>query len=294
MSDWKKCFAGLRPHRREQAKLVLGLIFHRRATLKWLKYVCAQHTLWARMQSAPKLLTRIYRPYGYAPLNCRQRVDVLLNHYSTLEKKGLTGWFNASVFEPLRLSEIPTKSGHGALMELMSLREGHREGEMSLVLKWQDRVVFSLSFLLSSTEGHTDLIVTRLQGNRDADGREVIRQATKDFHGYRPAVLITQAARHLAHVCSCQRVLLVSNRQRVALNPFRRRQIKTDLDGLWMEMGAQAHSSGFFTLSPQVDLPDDFNNVVSSKRAQAKRKVVLLRTLLDTMAKHLPTAPNPF
>jgi uncharacterized protein len=108
MSDWKKCFAGLRPHRREQAKLVLGLIFHRRATLKWLKYVCAQHTLWARMQSAPKLLTRIYRPYGYAPLNCRQRVDVLLNHYSTLEKKGLTGWFNASVFEPLRLSEIPT------------------------------------------------------------------------------------------------------------------------------------------------------------------------------------------
>jgi uncharacterized protein len=179
-------------------------------------------------------------------------------------------------------------------MELMSLREGHREGEMSLVLKWQDRVVFSLSFLLSSTEGHTDLIVTRLQGNRDADGREVIRQATKDFHGYRPAVLITQAARHLAHVCSCQRVLLVSNRQRVALNPFRRRQIKTDLDGLWMEMGAQAHSSGFFTLSPQVDLPDDFNNVVSSKRAQAKRKVVLLRTLLDTMAKHLPTAPNPF
>ena len=283
MSPWKETYARLKPHPRERLKLVLGSFFHPRTTQRWLTFVRTTHVVWQKIDHSPKLLTRIYRPYGFEPLTCRERVDVLLNHYATLNEKGLTSLLDLSLDKPLLLSEVTCKSASPVRLSLASLTEGHREGEMSLLLEWDNRVVFTVSFLLSSSAQHFDLIITRLHGNRDSDARDVIRHATKAFHGCRPGVLITHATRQLANVLGCQRVLLVSNRQRVALNPVRRRQLKTDLDTFWRDLGAQVDGSGFFSISPTVVLPQDFSDVPSHKRADAKRKAALLTAVFAAM-----------
>jgi uncharacterized protein VirK/YbjX len=283
MTTWKETYARLKPHPRERLKLVLGSLFHPRTTQRWLTFVRTTQVVWQKIDNSPKLLTRIYRPYGFEPLTCRERVDVLLNHYATLNEKGLTSLLNLSLDKPLLLSEVTSKSASPVRLYLASLTEGHREGEMSLLLEWDNRVVFTVSFLLASSAQHFDLIITRLHGNRDSDARDVIRQATKAFYGCRPGVLITHATRQLANVLGCQRVLLVSNRQRVALNPVRRRQLKTDLDTFWRDLGAQADGSGFFSISPTVVLPQDFSDVPSQKRADAKRKVALLTAIFAAM-----------
>lgn len=96
-------------------------------------------------------------------------------------------------------------------------------------------------------------------------------------------MLLLQAARQLAHSGGCARVLLVSNQQRVALNPKRRFQIKADNEGLWKDLGAEQQADGFFSISPEVVLPQDFSDVASSKRAEAKRKATLTAHFLQSL-----------
>ena len=82
--------------------------------------------------------------------------------------------------------------------------------------------------------------------------------------------------------------------QRVALNPARRMRIKSDLDRLWRERGAQHTREGLYLLEPQVLVRSDFSQVVSSKRAQAKRRSeVLLQALsaVDDVVRGLRLRP---
>ena len=120
------------------------------------------------------------------------------------------------------------------------------------------------------------MLITRLQGSNQGASRDWIRQATKGMHGCRPTVMLEQLARQLAQTAGCQEVLLVSHRMRVALNPMRRLRIKTDLEALWTELGAEVDAQGFFRLSPTVEVPQDFSGVASNKRAEARRKAELI------------------
>lgn len=284
MSDWHETWNRLKSHPREQVKLLLGRVFCPQATRQWLAFVRHHEVLWQQVDRFPKLLTRIYRPYGYRPLNCAQRVRLMVGHYALVQELGLSALLSRSADEPLLLSQTAGKSGEVATLHLQAIRDGHREGEMSLQLHWDGRFLYSLTFVLAGHAGACDLVVTRLQGSRDADAKELIRQATKSFHGYRPSVLLLQAVRQLAHDGHCQRVLLVSNRQRVALNPVRRMKIKVDLEGLWRDLGAEATESGFFALSPQVEIPQEFSDVASNKRAEARRKAALAGSLLQGLS----------
>ena len=284
MNPWQDTWKRLKDHPRERMKLLLGQVFHRQATQRWLAFVRQHEVLWQQVDRFPKLVTRIYRPYGFRPLTCTQRVKLMVGHYTLVHEHGLATLLSHSADEPLRLSEALTKSGEAATLHLQAIRDGHREGEMSLQLHWGGRFLYSLTFVLVGHGGTCDLVVTRLQGSRDVDGKELIRQATKSFHGHRPSVLLLQAVRQLARDCHCQRVLLVANRQRVALNPVRRMKIKVDLEGLWHDLGAEPEPSGFFVVSPQVVIPQDFSDVASNKRAEAKRKAALAGALLDGLS----------
>jgi uncharacterized protein VirK/YbjX len=64
----------------------------------------------------------------------------------------------------------------------------------------------------------------------------------------------------------------------------RRLKIKIDLESLWRDLGAEPEDNGFFMLSPQVLIPQDFNDVPSHKRAEAKRKSALTRQFLEKLS----------
>lgn len=283
MNDWQDTWTRLKAHPRERVKLLLGKVFHAAATRQWVGFVHGHPVLWPQLENFPKLLTRIYRPYGFRPLSCAQRVDLIMGHYRLMTQLGLDDLLQESAHDALQVAEVETKTGEQATLRLQAIRDGHREGEMSLQLHWGERFLYSVTFLLVANADRCDMLVTRLQGSRDDDAKDLIRQATKSFHGYRPSVLL-QAARQLAHHCGCERVLLVANRQRVALNPVRRMKIKVDLEGLWRDLGAEPEGSGFFVVSPTVVIPQDFSDVASNKRAEAKRKAALAAALLGGLS----------
>ena len=284
MNGWQDTWARLKAHPRERTKLWLGRLFFPQATRQWLGFVRTHDVLWQQLEDFPKLLTRIYRPYGFRALNCAQRVDHMVDHYRQVTLQGLDPLLSISAHEALTVSQAETKTDKKATLHLQTIRDGHREGEMSLQLFWGERFLYSATFLLASHGQQCDMLVTRLQGSRDDDAKDLIRQATKSFHGYRPSVLLLQAVRQLARDCGCQRVLLVANHQRVALNPVRRMKIKVDLEGLWRDLGAEPDPSGFFVVSPHVVIPQDFSDVASNKRAEAKRKAALAADLLQGLS----------
>ncbi|PVE44612.1 DUF535 family protein [Limnohabitans planktonicus] len=287
MNAWQDSWTALKHHPRERVKMILGRLLYPSSTHQWVSFVRSHAVLWSQLPDFPKLLTRIYRPYGFSTLNCQQRVEMMIRHYEVLDQHGLLTLLKQSAVKPLLIGSVQTKSTDTAKLYLQSLRDGHREGEMSLQLYLGDRFLYSLTFSLIGEPSTPDMVVTRLQSNKVDGAKDLLRTATKSFHGYRPSMLLVQAARQFAHLCACQRVLLVSNPQRVALNPVRRLKIKTDLEGLWRDLGATPQADGFFALSPIVSLPQDFSDVASNKRAEAKRKAALASDLLQALSANM-------
>lgn len=283
MNLWQTTWGLWKHHPRERVKLLLGGLFFPHSTRRWLAYLHERPALWRQVARFPKLVTRIYRPYALRGLGCTHRVQHMMGHYDSLRQMGLCKLVAQSVDQPLDILHLPTKCGTDALLRLVSVHDGHREGEMHLQLLWAGHWLYSLSFLLRPRGQQVDLVITRLQGSRTGDAREQIRAATKAFHGLRPAALLVQAARQLACSAGCESVLLVSHRQRVALNPMRRRKIQTDLESMWLELGASTHAEGFFTVSPQVEVATDFSAVASNKRAEARRRADLLQVTLTSV-----------
>lgn len=276
MNLWQQTWRLWRKHPRERAKLVLGWLFYRRATQQWLSYLRADPLLWDQVAEFPKLVTRIYRPYALRGLSCRERVAHMVQHHDLLRQQGLRALLERSAQEPLTMLKLPVKGEGAAEVRLQSLHDGHREGETHLQFYWNGEWLYSLSFLLRSRQDRLQMLITRLQGSNQGASRDWIRQATKGMHGCRPTVMLEQLARQLAQTAGCQEVLLVSHRMRVALNPMRRLRIKTDLEALWAELGAEVDAQGFFRLSPVVEVAQDFSAVASNKRAEARRKAELI------------------
>lgn len=281
MTLWKTARNLWQTEPRERMKLALGRVFFPGATKTWLSYLHADEVLWRQVQRFPQFVTRIYRPYALRTLSSHQRVQHMIGHYSALQQLGLRALLEQSVDAPLELMALPNKNQVAARLVLVSVHEGHREGEAHLELHWNGQRLYVLSFLLRQ-HGHShQMLVTRLQGSQHLQAKELIREATKGLHGLRPAVLMVQAIRQMALSMGCQEVLLVSHWMRVALNPMRRWKIPANLENLWQEMGARPGPKGFFQLSPHVEVSDDFSAVASNKRAEARRKAELLRLVLS-------------
>ena len=270
-------------HPKERAKLVLGSVFFPAATREWLGYLKTRPHLLREASQTPKLATRIYRPYALRTLNCRERVAHMIQHHELLHHTGWGRLTERSSHQPLSISTWPMPDGSVMTLQLVSLKDGHREGETHLQLLWDREWMFSLTFLVCQRHGVQQMLVTRLQGAHGPTASDRIRTSTKALHGLRPADLLVQVAQHLARLLHCREVRLVSNRQRVALNPLRRMRIKVDLDKLWQERGAVPTPDGLFALEPGVAVRTDFSDVASNKRAQARRRADTLQQVLDAL-----------
>lgn len=268
---------------RERFKLALGAVLYPKATTKWLSYLQASPDLQHQAQRFPKLVTRIYRPYALRSLNCHGRVNLMLQHHEALRLSGLHTLVKASCDLPLVIHTWFASNDNYVALQLLSLRDGHREGDLSFQLCWNSEVIFSITLVLRVDRRNWQLLITRLQGSQTGSAQEMIRNATKALHGLRPADLLLQMARHLAGFLKCTEVAMVSNQHRVALNPVRRRQIKFDGDKFWMEKGARKNSDGLYVLPSEVEIRSDFSDIPSNKRAQAKRRAEVLRQALDAL-----------
>jgi len=279
-------------HAKDRIKMAFGALIWPGATRTWLDFVDATPFLREAIAQQPKLITKIFRPYLCRDYNCVERVEVLKTHYQRVQDLGLTELTQQALVSPQTLYQGMTKSETPFELRLSATQQGHREGEFCLNLIYQDHSLFELNCTLALQGGKPCLMVGRLQGTSQAEAQQLVRQATSDLHACRPANLMLHAARNLAAIWHCEALLLISNRQRIALNLWRRFHITANYDKTWTEAGATLRADGWYALEPLAEKEIDLSEIASKKRAEAKRRQSLLNAVYAGLLAHFNPIPE--
>ena len=264
---------------KDRMKMAIGGLVWPAATKAWLDFVAASPVLRAAIAQTPKLITKIYRPYLHRGYRCSERVDVLKSHYQRVQELGLSDLTQRALVSWPTIYQGQTKSDVPFELRLSATQQGHREGEFCLSLVYLEHLIFELNCTLGVLNGQNCLLVGRLQGTSQAQAQQLVRQATSDLHACRPANLMLHAARNLATIWQCETVLLIPNRQRIALNLWRRFHITANYDKTWTEAGASLRADGWYALEPLAEKEIDLSEIASKKRAEAKRRQALLNAM---------------
>lgn len=261
-----------RPTLKDRAKLILGAAIYPGHTRRWKGYVEQHPVLRDLAPTLPKIVHKIYRPYLSNQLGCGGRVDVLMNHYRAIGETGLVQLVRRAALVPVTLAEFEGKGGLPVSLKLSAISEAHREGELALHLCAQGQTVYTLSFTFVLQDGARHLALGGLQGLRAANG--LIKQLTRELHGFRPKNFMVAILRRLGACLGCEKVILVSNRNRIVVNWRRVDRISSDYDATWREMKAMERSDGNFEL-PCHAAPRDLESVPSHKRSEMRKRFAL-------------------
>lgn len=243
----------------------------------------------ARLSFLPQLLNsqgllpaKPHRPYLRAGFSVAQRAQAILDHYQLMDKLA------NNQLRQLLLSPsgnlLARFTGKNEEQFALYCCSGHydREGEITLLLNYQDMTLASLSFSIIQEQQQCTLLIGGLQGPRKHISSDVIRDATKAAHGVFPKRLLMEAVFILAAQCGVQAITAVGDTTHV-FRSLRYRHSKGDkffasYSEFWLSLGGEMRGDELFTL-PLSMARKDLEEIASKKRAEYRRRYALLDTL---------------
>lgn len=243
----------------------------------------------AKLSFLPQLLTsqgllpaKPHRPYLRAGFSVAQRAQAILDHYQLMDR------LENNQLRQLLLSPsgnlLARFSGKSEEQFALYCCSGHydREGEITLLLNYQDITLASLSFSIIQEQQQRTLLIGGLQGPRKHISSDVIRDATKAAHGVFPKRLLMEAVFILAAQCGVQAITAVGDTTHV-FRSLRYRHSKGDkffasYSEFWLSLGGEMRRDELFTL-PLSMARKDLEEIASKKRAEYRRRYALLDTL---------------
>lgn len=235
------------------------------------------------------LPAKLHRPYLRAGMNVAERAQAILDHYNTMNN-----------LDNLQLRQI-LQSGEETILARLQGKNNEdfviacsagyydREGEITLVLRYQGESIASLSFTLFNEENARTLLIGGLQGPHKSIGNDVIRDATKAAHGLFPKRLLMEVVFILAQQCGVRKIAAVGDKTHV-FRSLRYRQSKGDkfhasYSEFWLTINGQERADGIFMLP--LTLPrKTLEEIASKKRAEYRRRY----SLLDMLAEQVDAA----
>jgi uncharacterized protein VirK/YbjX len=267
------------PFARELAKIRLRALLHWKQTPDWLALLNSHPAFSEYLRNYPKFLYKVYRPYISHALTPSQRLDTIRAHYGFMFRRGLGQTIARASLAPLVLAEVAGKSGLPYQIQLRTVNMCEREGELALQLAQDGKVLYTVAFAVAPRDGVAAINVGCIQGGRTDDAREAIRVATRDLHGMRPKQLMVSLVQQLGHDYGCQRMVMVSNRNRVIYKAIRLGCVMADYDQLWTELGARVRVDGDFEMDCAPVAAPDLEQIASKKRSEAKKRYELVRAM---------------
>jgi uncharacterized protein VirK/YbjX len=271
---------------RELAKIRLRALLHPRQTPAWLRLLNSHPAFSEYLHTCPRFLYKVYRPYISTTLDAGQRLASIRAHYEFIFRRGLGQTVARASMGPVTLAEVCGRSGLPYRIELRTVDRFDREGELVLQLV-QEEALYTVAFTLAPRDGVRALSIGCIQGGKTADAREAIRVATRELHGLRPKQLMVNLVRQLAHDYGCERVLMVSNGNRVIYKAIRKGRVLADYDALWAELGARQRADGDYEMDCGPLAAPDLEAIPSKKRAEARRRHEVMLLLADGVGKGL-------
>lgn len=270
---------------REYLKLQVRALARYQSTARWLLLLNSQPLFAELLGHCPRLMHKIYRPYLSRAVSPDARVDLIASHYAFMHDRGLEKMVLAAARDQCLIISVEGKSGAPYALRLRAVNPMEREGELVLQLCADGNVIYSLAFTFSGDAAGglgRVLNVGCLQGCNSAcgvDPQDAIHAATRELHGLRPKYLLVQLIRSLGRALGCSHLRLVGNDNRVVRSAMRQGKVSADYNLLWQELGASQRLDGDFQLACAPWCEPDLELVASKKRAEARRKAAIMRSL---------------
>ena len=272
---------------RELAKIRLRAVLHPRQTPRWLHLLNAHPAFSEYVRNCPRFLYKVYRPYISHALDANERLEAIRAHYDFMFRRGLRETLARASVGPVVLAEAAGKSGLPYQVQLRTVNMFDREGELVLQLTQDDKALYTVAFTVAPRDGHLAISIGCIQGGKTEDAREAIRTATRELHGIRPKQLMATLVRQLGHEYGCERMVLVSNRNRVIYKAIRNGRVLADYDQLWTELGAQLRPDGDWELACAPVAAPDLDGIPSKKRSEARKRHEVVSRLADEVCQAL-------
>lgn len=234
-----------------------------------------------KTMEAPQRLFYDWR-YGYA-----QRVQALCDHYTFV----MSCMPAAAAAQVLRLQScglftFEGKSGQHYQLLMGVDHQMEKEGALTLDLRSQGLSVTRCTLHFARLPS-SDWII-RIGGlqSTNIDTQQQIKQATRDFHGIQPRILMLQAVRALAQALGVQRIEAVGGSWHIYSSKRYRKTIGSDYDQLWAFLGMQALPDGHFATDTQMPIKD-LQDCPSHKRSEYRRRNECLLSLQEQIVQAL-------
>jgi uncharacterized protein len=266
---------------REIAKIRIRALLNPRQAPPWLHLLNSHPAFPEYVRNCPRFLYKVFRPYNSNVLTPDERLETIRAHYQFIFGRGLGQTVARASQGPVALAEVAGKSGMSYRIELRTVNMFDREGELVLQLAQQGKVVYTVAFTVAPREGRPALSIGCIQGGKTDDAREAIRLATRDLHGIRPKQLMATLVRQLGHAYGCERMLMVSNRNRVIYKAIRHGHVLADYDQLWEELGARRRPDGDYEMACAPLAPPDLERIPSKKRSEARKRHEVVAALAE-------------
>jgi len=208
-------------------------------------------------------------------LDARARLDCFIYHYERVRSSFPDHTLKMLLYWDIPLYEM-TEEGHKFSLDLGSSRPYDKEGELSLLLKVDSLIIFTLTFTIIpawvvGSCAADALLISRLQGERSCP--DEIRLATKAMSGVRPRALLLAALQGIAYALGVEEIDAVSAREQTSYCGHSESSFLSSYDEFFAELGLKKNSSGFF--SSRVPIPEkplmlvDPNNRRTARKKQA-------------------------
>lgn len=275
------------PLLRERIKIRVRALLHPLQTPAWLRLLNSHPAFSDYVRNCPRFLYKVYRPYSSHALAPEERLAAIQAHYDFVFRRGLGQTVARASLGPVALAACEGKSGLPYEIQLRTVNMFDREGELVLQLAQNGKVIYTVAFTVAPRAGRSALSIGCVQGGKTDDAREAIRLATRDLHGLRPKQLMVSLVRQLGFEYGCERMHLVSNRNRVIYKAIKHGRVLADYDLLWEELGAVKNASGDYELDCAPLAAPDLESIPSKKRSEARKRHEMLSGLADDVCKNL-------
>lgn len=236
------------------------------------------------------LLVVVHSPYLHNQWSVEDRFNVILEHYKVIKK--MPAILNLVDAKPRVILDL-TQYLAGMFITLDKAKWFVREGEIVLNLYKEDQRLMSLAFTFSTLNNQLIIYVGALQGRLpSSETLEMMKLVTKSLEGLRPADLLLEILRDIAHNLGVKKILAISDENRHHRHKFfgkvQQNMLKTNYDEKWIENQGERLDNGFYSL-PITKSRRNIAEVSSNKRALYRRRYEMLDKIASTIKDLLST-----
>lgn len=234
----------------------------------------------------PLFYEQATRQFFYKKSSFIERFQIIENHFDYLEGK----------VDNKLIRKFYLEGGLGiwkgsfedtSLFLYLTFEPGQKkEGLLSLMLKLPTLNLYQIVFWFAPdpVDKSPAMWIGAIQGPSSDNAQEIIRQLTKNFHGYRTKNLILYASQVLANVLGVSSIYAVSDDGYYANNHFRLdRKLKISLNDFWEEVGGAPSDDKRFYKLPLTETRKSMEEIKSSKRSLYRKRFEALDSIRDTI-----------